>query len=107
LHATPPCPSSTPDGAGPRAAAICEIGFFTYSLPQRAAPTLIPIRFRRAAISAIGEVAASPTKSPPRGEKWPLPATDQRLSPPPCAGPPSNPRRTALISIRRHKFTPI
>src|SRR5258707_15607932 len=38
--------------------------FYPIYPPQRAAPALIPIRFRPAAISAIGEVAASPTKSP-------------------------------------------
>src|SRR5262249_22506103 len=67
IRALSPCASSDPDGPGPPVATTAQFAksaFATYFPPRRKAPALVPIRFRLAAISAIGEVAASPTKSP-------------------------------------------
>src|SRR5947208_17032092 len=65
---------------------ICEIGRRYLFAAAKEADAPVSIRFRRAAISAIGDWRLTDVEPPTRGEKWPLPATNQRLSLPPCAG---------------------
>src|SRR6516165_8868551 len=68
IRASSPCASrSNPDGARPpsrQPRSLPNRLLLPISRRKGKAPALVPIRFRLAAISAIGEVAASPTKSP-------------------------------------------
>src|SRR6516225_791790 len=113
IRASSPCASrSNPDGARPpsrQPRSLPNRLLLPISRRKGKAPALVPIRFRLAAISAIGEVAASPTKSPTPRRKMAVasnrpaaqPAAVRRASVEPAAEMPDFNQEQELHAYRR------